>query len=461
MPRIAIVGAGIAGLAIAREVMDEPGVDVVVLEQATRPGGNLRSESLDGFLVEWGPNGFLDNAPETLALVKRVGLEPALLPSDDRARRRFIFRNGELHLLPHSPISFVRSGLLSTRGKLRIAGEPFARPRPEGDETIHAFATRRIGAEAADVLIDPMVSGIFGGDARRLSLRAAFPKMWELETRHGGLFRALWARRKAARASSAPVGSPLGRLTSFAGGIDTLTTTLAGQLGARVRLGARVTGVSRGPASGAWRLEVSGAPPVEADAVVLTSSPAIASRLTAPLDGGMATALAEIPSAPIVVVALGHDVLALDHPLDGFGFLVPRGEGPRILGALWDSSVYPGRAPRGQALIRVMIGGAHDPAVLDLGDDEITRIVRTDLRLVMGVSAVPRFVRVIRHPAGIPQYTVGHLDRLARIDRALERWPGLYLAGNGYRGVAINNCIAEAGPLAARVLERLRGSFAA
>ena len=460
MPRVAIVGAGIAGLTIARHLAVHAGVDVLVLEQADRPGGNLRSESIDGFLCEWGPNGFLDNAPDTLALVKELGLEHALLPSDARARRRFIFRNGRLHLLPHSPASFLTSGLLSAGGKLRIAVEPFARRRPEGDETIHAFAARRIGPEAADALIDPMVSGIFGGDARRLSLRAALPKMWELETEHGGLFRALWARRAAARASSAPMGSPLGRLTSFAGGIETLTTTLAAQLGARLRLATPVTAIARSGAGG-WRLEIAGSQAVDADALVLTSSPAIASRLTRPLDPEMAGTLAEIPSAPLIVAALGYDVLALDHPLDGFGFLVPRREGPRILGALWDSSVYPGRAPRGQALLRVMIGGAHDPAVLDLGDDEIARIVRTDLRLVMGVSAVPRFVRVIRHPAGIPQYTVGHLDRLARIDRALERWPGLYLAGNGYRGVAINSCVADAGPLAARVLERLRDSFAA
>ena len=435
-----------------------------MLEQADRPGGNLRSETIDGFLCEWGPNGFLDNAPETLALAAELGLTDALLPSDDRARRRFVYRNGRLHLLPTSPAAFLTSDLLSVSGKLRIAVEPFARRRPEGDETIHAFAARRIGREAADVLIDPMVSGIFAGDARRLSLRAALPKMWELETAHGGLFRALWARRRARRASDAPVGSPLGRLTSFAGGIETLTTALARELGSRLRLGARAVSVRRTSAPGArsaWEVAVDGGPEVAADQVVLAGSPAVAARLTGGLDPELGATLAEIPSAPVVVAALGYDILALDHPLDGFGFLVPRGEGPRILGALWDSSVYPGRAPRGQALIRVMVGGARDPNVLALGDEEIVRLVRTDLQLVMGVTAVPRLVRVIRHPAGIPQYTVGHLERLERIGRALARWPGLHLAGNGYRGVAINNCIAEARPLASRVLRNLGGSFQA
>jgi protoporphyrinogen/coproporphyrinogen III oxidase len=463
VPRVVIVGAGIAGLSVAHRLRAEPGLEVVVLEQADRPGGNLRSEAIDGFLCEWGPNGFLDSAPETLELTRALGLDQALLPSDDRARRRFVFRSGRLHLLPLSPAAFVTSGLLSTWGKLRVAAEPFARRRPEGDETIHAFASRRIGREAADVLIDPMVSGIFAGDARRLSLRAALPKMWELETMHGGLFRALWARRGVRRASGAPVGSPLGRLTSFVGGIETLTTTLARELGPRVRLGTRAVSIGWTPtaAASAWQVGIDGEQVVNADQVVLAGSPAIASRLTASLGPELTCALAEIPSAPVVVVALGYDLLALDHPLDGFGFLVPRGEGPRILGALWDSSVYPNRAPRGQALIRVMVGGAHDPNVLALGDEEIVRLVRTDLQLVMGVTAVPRLVRVIRHQAGIPQYTEGHLSRLERIDKALERWPGLHLAGNGYRGVAINNCIAEAGPLASRVLRNLGGGFQA
>jgi oxygen-dependent protoporphyrinogen oxidase len=462
VPRVVVVGAGIAGLTVARELAADATIDVVVLEQAMRPGGNLRSEMLDGFLCEWGPNGFLDNAPATMALVRSLGLESALQPSDDRARRRFIFRDGRLHLLPHSPGSFLRSGLLSGRAKLRIAAEPFARTRPEGDETVHAFAARRIGPEAADVLIDPMVSGIFGGDARRLSLRAAFPTMWELETKHGGLFRALWARRRAARASGAPMGSPLGRLTSFAGGIETLPAALAQSLGSRLRLGAPVVGLTNRPGmSPPWRVEIEGGQGMDADHVVLAGSPAVSARLTRKLDANLGAVLADIPTAPIIVVAIGYDVLALNHPLDGFGFLVPRGEGPRILGALWDSSIYPGRAPRGQALVRVMIGGAHDPAAMELGDEEITRAVRTDLRLVMGVNTVPRFMHVIRHPAGIPQYTVGHLDRLARIADGLERLAGLHVAGNGYRGVAINNCIAEAGPLAARILERIHGSFAA
>ena len=200
----------------SRRARPRTAIDVSVLERAPRPGGNIRTENVDGFLCEWGPNGFLDNAPATLALVNDLGLGPQLQPSDDRARTRYIFRGGRLHPLPGGPVGLVGSRLLSWPAKLRLAMEPFARTRPDGDETIHAFASRRIGVEAADVLVDSMVSGVFGGNARELSLRACFPKMWQLETDHGGLVRAMIARRRQhSRRHGEAMGTPLGRLTSF------------------------------------------------------------------------------------------------------------------------------------------------------------------------------------------------------------------------------------------------------
>ncbi len=453
MPRVAIVGAGIAGLACAHRLAAAPGgSDVVVLEASDRAGGHLRTERIDGFLCEWGPNGFLDNAPDTLALVDTLGLGAEVVPSQDQARRRFVFRDGRLRLLPGSPAAFLTSDVLSFGAKLRIAREPFAPPRPDGDETIHAFAARRLGREAADILVDPMVSGIFAGDARQLSLRAAFPKMWELEDQHGGLFRALLARRRRVRASGAPVGSPLGRLTSFANGIETLPKALAARLGSRLRLGSPVSSLTRAAGTAAaWTIALGSGESLTADHVVIAVPPPAASALLGPLDATLAGTLATIPLAPLVVVALGFDRAALGHPLDGFGFLVPRGQGVRILGALWESSVYPGRAASGHALIRVMTGGAHDPSVADLTDDQLLGLVRGDLLTTMGIRAEPGMVRIIRHRNAIPQYTVGHLDRLARIDAALMRLPGLHLTGHGYRGVGINAAIADAVSLAARL----------
>jgi oxygen-dependent protoporphyrinogen oxidase len=450
--RVAVVGAGIAGLAVAHAVRRRaPEAEVTVLEASSRPGGNIRSERVDGYLCEWGPNGFLDSVPETLSFARALGLADRVHRSDDRARRRCIFRNGRLHVLPGGPAGFLGSGLLSWQGKLRIAGEPFAAGRPAGDETIHAFAARRIGREAADVLVGSMVSGVFAGDARALSLRACFPRMWEMETEHGGLFRALLAkvRQRRVRRGDA-VGSPLGTLTSFRDGTEELVRAAAEALGRSLRLGARATRLRR--AGPAWRVDVEGDGGLEADAVVLAGPPSASAVLVSGADDALAAELASIPCAGLAVVALGYAASRLAAPLDGFGFLVPRGEGPRVLGVLWDSSVYPGRAPAGRVLLRAMIGGALDPEAARLDDAELVDVVRRDLHATMGLAADPDFVRIFRHPLGIPQYVVGHLDRLARIEERLLRLPGLHVAGNGYRGVAINACVAAAGPLAERVL---------
>jgi len=457
MKRVVVVGGGIAGLATAHALgRRDADLDVVVLESAPRCGGNIRSEWLEGYLCEWGPNGFLDSVPETLALVRDLGLEGRVQKANHAARRRFIFRDGRLHTVPTGPGAFLATGLLSWPGKLRVAAEPFAGPRPEGDETIHEFAARRIGKEAAEIMVGSMVSGVFAGDAHALSLRAAFPKMWQMETDHGGLFRALFARMREKRVKRGDaVGSPLGTLTSFRDGTEELVRAAAASLGDRLRLGTRVSGLVR--AGSGWRIEVEGDTPVEADAVVLASPPWVSARIVASLDDALAAELAAIPGAGLAVVALGYAGGDLARPLDGFGFLAPRGHGVRSLGVLWDSSMYPGRAPAGHALVRVMIGGAHDLAAVELEESELLDVVRRDLRTTMGLTADPVFVRVFRHPRGIPQYVVGHLDRLARIEARLARQPGLFVTGNGYRGVAINACVAESGPLAERVLAVLAG----
>jgi oxygen-dependent protoporphyrinogen oxidase len=454
MRGVAIVGGGIAGLSLAhaldRRGARSQGVTVTVLERSSRAGGNIRSEEVDGYLCEWGPNGFLDSVPETLELVRDLGLEAELLPSHDQAQNRYIFRKGRLHPLPGGPLAFLKSRLLSWPGKLRIAMEPFARRRPDGDETIHAFASRRIGGEAAEVLIDPMVSGVFAGDSRALSLRACFPKMWQMETDHGGLFRALLAKRRGRRG---PVGAPLGRLTSFRGGTEDLVRALVRARGDGLRTGVLVRSLA--PSPGGYRLALEGGGALLADAVVLSGGAGESASLLHGVDPDLALGLREIPSAPLAVVCLGYEESGLPRPLDGFGFLIPRGEGPRILGVLWDSSIYPGRAPSGHVLLRAMIGGAHDPQAMALDDSALLERVRQDLRTTMGLQGSPTLVRVFRHPRGIPQYTVGHRERLARVEARLARYPGLYLAGSAYRGVAINSCVAEAGPLAERILAGL------
>jgi protoporphyrinogen/coproporphyrinogen III oxidase len=464
MKRVAIVGGGIAGLAVAHALRSgsAPGeIEIVLYEKSPRCGGNLRSERTDGFLCEWAANGFLDSSPPTLDLMRTIGLESRVLRSNDAARRRYILRDERLHPVPDDPVAFARSHLLSWRGRLRVMREPFARPRPPGDETIHEFAARRIGREAAEIMVGSMVSGIFAGDARRLSLKACFPKMWDMETEYGGLVRALiakqWSKRRERRGGHEGLGSPAGTLTSFQEGIEELPRAVAASLGGSVRLDTPVTRLDF--AEGRLHLSVSGRGTGPADAVVLAGPASHSGVLVAPLDERLALELAEIETAPIVVVCLGYEAAAVERErgaLDGFGFLVPRGQGPRVLGVLWDSSIYPNRAPGGAVLIRAMLGGAHDRSAFNLTDAEVLNVVRSDLNRTMGLARPPDFVKIVRHRVGIPQYTIGHLDRLARIEDRLARIPGLYLAGNSYRGPSINSCIAEAGPLAARVLARLR-----
>jgi protoporphyrinogen/coproporphyrinogen III oxidase len=459
--RVVVAGGGIAGLSIAHAlVARDPAADVAVLVEEPRVGGNVRTEVLDGYTCEWGPDGFLDNAPATLELAEAVGLAPRLLPSRDEARRRFIFRGERLHEVPAAPLAFLRSGLLSWRGKARILWEPFARRREEEDESIHGFAARRIGEEAASVLVDSMVSGIFAGDARALSLRACFPKMWQLETDHGSLVRALIATRRTRRKGDA-VGAPAGRLMSFRDGMQELTDGVARTLGDRVRPGTPAVrlrkGFARDAFTGAGRGYSVTTPhgALEADAVVLAGPADVSARLIQEFDPTLASLVAGIETAPIVVVCLGYDeaALAADRGrLNGFGFLVPRSEGTRILGALWETSIYTGRAPAGKALLRVMIGGASDPMAGSLDDDELLAVTRRDLHRTMGLSIAPEFTRVIRHRRGIPQYTRGHVARLQRIGGLLKVHRGLFLAGNAYRGVSINSCIAEAGAIADEVL---------
>ena len=468
MKRVAIVGGGIAGLATAlhaRERAREVGLDldITVLEAQARAGGNIRTDRFDGWTIEWGPNGYLDNVAATPALVERLGLDGRTLRANERAAKRYLYRDGSLHLLPSGPVGFLRSPVLSMRGRLSVLLEPFARRKPaDVDETIYEFASRRIGGEAASVLVDAMVSGVFAGNIHELSLAGTFPKMAAMEARHGSLLLAMVAAMRARRRARRDVerrrargervaeltrpggpAGPGGTLTSFDAGLELLVTTLISELGDVVRLGTGVRSVERN-ADGSWRLELPESGAIEADAVLLAVPAPHAAAIVRTLDGGIAGLLERIRSASLTVVALGFDAAAIGGAPDGFGFLVPRLEGIRTLGCLWDSSLFPYRAPEGKVLVRAMIGGAHDPEATTLDDEELLRIVRNDLAVAMGVVADPIVTRIYRHPGGIAQYNIGHGDRLAAIHDRLRRHPGIWVAGSSYYGVSMNACIEKA-----------------
>ncbi|MHC4932264.1 MAG: protoporphyrinogen oxidase, partial [Planctomycetota bacterium] len=402
-----VIGAGVSGLAAAFQLGGEH--EVTVFEARDRPGGNIQTTELEGCRVEWGPNGFLDNEPATLELVKRLGIEERLVRARECAARRFIYRKGKLRELPSSPARFLSSDCLSLPARLRVLLEPFSRRRPEKDESVHAFAVRHIGRGAAEILVDAFVTGIYAGDPMRLSLKSALPKLYALESEYGSLI-------KGARGRGF---GPPGVLTSFDEGLEVLVRALAGEVD--LRLGYDVAELEQG----------------EFDRV-LCSVPA--PRAAALADPELAALLNRIPTAPVAVVAT-----IFKEPLevpDAFGFLVPRNQGLRILGTLYDSSIFPGRAPQGLRLFRTMVGGRRDPDAVDLSDDAMLELVAADLRKVWGHFPEPHAVKAIRHPLGIGQYEIGHDDLLRAIEEASPDW--LRLTGSSYRGVAINACVKEA-----------------
>jgi len=453
---VVVVGGGIAGLAIAWELQSHPsllpeGTAVHVLEAASRAGGNIRTERRDGYLCEWGPTGFLDDVPATLNACRRLGLAPRLTRAGRAAERRFVVRGGKLRELPAGPLSFLGSDVLSLRGRLRVLLEPFVPARrADGDESVFEFARRRIGHEAARVLVDALVTGIWAGDAERLSLRSALPKLAALERDHGGLFRGMIAKRGAGGGAT----GPRGRLTSFPDGLEELPAAFAASLGASLHLGRRVTGIERAR-SGGFLVGVDGGPSLTAAAVVLACPAWFAAPLLTELDRHLSGELAAIPTVPVAVLHLGF--AQADAPgLSGFGFLVPRGETASVLGVLLPSNIFPGRAPVGHVLATVMLGGARDPSAIDAEDETLIDTACSTLAKLAGVRGRPRYAHAIRHRRAIPQYVLGHADRLGAIDARLSGIPGLFVAGNSYRGIAINSCLAEAPIVAGSVADFLR-----
>lgn len=459
-PRVAVIGGGVAGLAAAWR-LEQPGdVDVTVLEASDRVGGNLRTERDQGYRVEWGPNGFLNSEPATLELAHAAGLEDELQRSSDLARRRFLFLRGKLREIPTSPGAFVRSDLFTLGAKLRCCGELFVPQRkdlgraaedPDTDETVWAFAARRLGREFADTMMDPMVRGITGGECRRVSLAAAFPRMVELEHDHGGLFRALMAlgRRRKQERREGGTGGPSGVLTSFDDGMESLPRGLAAALAGDLHTDHPVTELDMDDRG--WWLTAGGRQLGPFDAVV-DAAPAHAAAGYHP-DAEARRLLGSIRYNPMVVVGVALRDEDVVHPLDGFGMLTPSTEGRPLLGVLWTSSIWRHRAPAGHKLLRCMSG---DPGWLELSDDEIVSRTCDELNHLYGLRGHPIRTWIFRYPRAIAEYEVGHLARLAALERALGCSPGLFLAGSSYHGVAVNACFKHSAPLADRVRQYLQ-----
>ncbi len=457
---IVIVGGGISGLSAAYYLsQQQPTAKITVLEKEDSVGGTARSDQLAGYTIDQGANGFLTNVPETLELAESLGLSEELQPATEAAKHRYLYFDGALRALPGSPLKFFGSDLLSPLAKARVALEPFAVKRdPAVDETVYDFAKRRLGKEFAEVFISSMVLGITAGDAKTLSLGALFPRMRQLEDKHGGLLKGMLAQQREAKKQDSerqvrggPAG-PGGRLTSFKqGGVARLIQALREQLGSRILTGAELKEFEQNGEEGGYRLRLASGEMLNADAVILATPAFVTAELLASLLPEAVADLKAIPYAGVSVLGLGYDRIDVPHSLDGFGFLVPRNQGVRILGCLWTSTLFPQQAPDGKVLLRVIAGGVHDPEFVLRDDEEALDIVRRDLERSMGITAVPELVHQIRWPQGIPQYVVGHQERVARIMKAAKRLPGLQLSGNAYYGIALNDCVRDANRVAKAV----------
>jgi oxygen-dependent protoporphyrinogen oxidase len=433
--RIAIIGGGISGLTAAHALVGR-GHDVVLLDDGAEPGGLVSSTREEGFLCERGPQALLDGSEDVRALLASSGLEPRIVRALPAARRRSIYVGGALRPFPASPPALIKTSLLSARGKLRLLREPFVRRGGGEDESVFDFVARRFGPEAAARAAGPALIGIYAGDAASLSVAAAFPRLAALEREHGSVLRGMFRSRGKGR---------LGRPVSFPDGLAELPRALAAALGARRRAGRARAIEARG---GGWRVALD-SETLDAERVVLATPAAATAALLAPHAPAAAEALRAIPHAPVAVVCLGFRAAATGAPdlgmdLDGYGFVVARGEGIKLLGCQYDSSVFPGRAPEGGVLLRALVGGAFEPALVDADDDALRAQVTDDLRRVAGLRREPDVVRIFRARPGIPQADGAHLARVRAVDEAVARLPGLSVIGHALRGVGLAACIQTA-----------------
>jgi oxygen-dependent protoporphyrinogen oxidase len=435
-PQVIVVGAGPSGL-FAAFLLTQRGIDCLVIDP-DGPGGKARTERIEGYLCEPGAHGFPDGRPELMALYRQAGL--TAIAAADTARTRYLYFRGRLQPLPDSPGALARTPLLSPAAKLRLLLEPFARAAAPGrEESVLEFARRRLGSEPAERLVAALVAGIFAGDAGQLSVAYALPRLYALEREHGSFARALLQNRRMGP----------GRLHSFRGGMRELMDGLAERIGGSL-LRERARVVER--AGVRFSVRTDRGTTVSADAVVVaTPADQTAALLGVP-------ALAEIPYLAVDVACLGYRRDDVPFDLAGYGFLSAPDETLPALGCLWESSLFPERAPAGHVLLRVFLGGARRPELAASPEGEVERAARRALELAMGITAPPRLQRLFRHPRGIPQYTIGHGARVAAAERLEREQPGLFLTGNALRGVGIADCAADASRLLNRVQQRLGGT---
>jgi oxygen-dependent protoporphyrinogen oxidase len=478
--RVVIIGGGIAGLSAAyflqkNSTREEISLHLTIVEASHQWGGKITTDRVDGFVVEGGPDTFLRTKPWALSLCRELGLEDRLHGTNPERKKTYVLRDGSLHPLPDGltmmiPTQFspmVRTGLLSWPEKVRMGLDFFIPPQPlNGDESLGEFVSRRLGRAAYENLIEPLMSGIYAGDGDQLSLQATFPYLRDLEIKHGGLVRGALAAKGSRKRTGDGRRETGGR--GHGGGSIFLTPTtglaeivegLVGRLGeggVDLRLDTRVEGVSpSGGQRAGYGVEIAGGERLAADGVVLATPAYGSGELLSGVDANLARELGKIPYVSTATVSLGYRKEDLPRPLDGYGYVIPRREGRKALACTWTSTKFPHRAPEGYALLRVFVGRAGQEEQVPWDQAGLLEIAREELRLTLGITAEPMLQRVYIWERAMPQYNLGHPERLKRIEARLGRLPGLSLAGNGYGGIGIPDCIHSGEEAAEGILAAL------
>jgi len=471
MKRIIIIGGGVAGLGaaykVARAAAEGHDVEFVLVERDERLGGKIASEMVDDewggepgarFVIDGGPDCFLTSKPAVHRIAKLAGFFDDELPSDESRKKTLILSRGRLYEMPDgvmmfAPTKFVpfaTTGLFSWPGKVRMGMDLFVPKKrvPEGqrnDETLEDFIVRRMGRECLDRLAEPLVGGVHASDPKQMSLAATFPNLLEMEQKYGSMLRGFLAARKMVEEMKRkyppkPGDKPKTFFTSFTGGMQELTDRMADAAGRNaIRTGVTVEGLGR--ADGGWKVELSDGTTVDGDAVIVATESWAAEPLVRRVDSGIADALAQIPASSSATVSFGFRAEDIGIDMNAFGVLCPQVEKRSLLAATHSSTKWPGRAPEGKVLMRGFVGGPQNQAIMERSDDELAQIVLREMREVLGVKGDPLFSRAYRWHLGMPQYTMGHLDRVEYIEQRSAEMPGFALAGGSYRGVGIPNCI--------------------
>lgn len=443
---VAVIGGGISGLALAYDLKRQ-GRRVVVLERQAHAGGNAVSERIGGFLMEHGPSTVNAASPVAADFSHELGLDAARCDLGAGVQQRYLVKRGALQGLPVHPLGMFTSSYLSPRARLRMLAE-IAIPRrrdtnASGEESVAQFCTRRFGREFTERVMDPLIGGLYAGSAAELSVAAVFPKLVDLERRFGSITRGVMHRRRAGGRM------PGSRLYSWRTGIGAMPKALSASLGGVVRTGIVVRRVQ--PVPGGFMVDAGSAGRLQARSVVLATQPHVAAQLLEDVDQGVAAAAGGIPAPPLAVVFLGYRRHQVEHPLDGLGFLTPVCERRAITGALFCSTMFPGRAPDGSIAIAGYFGGARAPDLGSLAPEALVDLARQEFRDLLGARGEPVVARVRHWPLGLPQYGIGHGKVTGALDELSHRVPGLFVVGNYLRGVSAADCLGVARETAVRV----------